>query len=1010
MTHPDRPSGQAQERERPVRAQGRPAASGQRPSLPQAQARVLGCVAEHADKPEEEFFRLAEWSLCQLCEAVAVEIDAESASVFFVTEGPAFGGRPFIVMRGAAGRLAEIFHQHAGAWREAHTGSDARHAAFDHLRGFAYPSVVNKEFLAQDVAYQARALTTWPVTTQIWATGRGRIANSNRAMDELHGKVAGRSGRGDTLSYPADCLGTTFRSMIGVPIFAQVDCPVPLDLEGEDPGRGRPVSASPRKEFLSQYRVIGMVKAEGKKPVAQRVDSAEAARRLADELDRRPDLGLSPLDRSGLVLWFRMACCHPADEVLRRPFPPLLRDNGNDDPDRHRKLHLRKLVADVFGECFQAHFTRRDVELLVLMAMQVGRLPVRRITKFAALNDILITENEAGLLRVTWADVPPLAALRRAAGAAMAKLTHHLNALKAELDFNRQQDVYRARISGLLDPRGSIREVSGRLKEWPSLLRKAARKHRLLHQAPGVHEVTFSGLKGEVIGYGAAGERAILRGQARLFMHPPVRGSTQFDLRLTFQGHPPVQAHLAGDRLPVALRPVREPAREPAPLVRRLLARDHYGIDDLAGARVLTDYDSDIDEVLDEVRARVGVWGLRLGQVDDAREGKDGGYRAVHVTLHIDVSALVRPEDVGLLRGVLQQPEGPLWVPVEVQLRTAYQHSWAQKTHAVSYKREDQIPEDLHDEQEILSNVLAEADWLSDIVRSGIEGMILPSDCGERRLLAFLKRRIPRDDLNAIQFGIACARQLLADRVRYNGEPEYRFTMEVCEQLVYNFGRTDSTFLLLALLRHVWDVEEGQRPGGGAVAEPAGPHPPEPLLSEELCKCLQRRCEPILVRFQHRLPLPECERHDRDTRYQEWFRQFPTWFWAMQRGFRDTAHRTAVSHDELRPRRDRLRSVYEELDRHSAEGLGAENLDDWLERAYVMEAAILVANLTELPFEPGKARRSKLHEGYLALFREIRHYLPNGPAKTQIVTELDRVFREKEMQLDLPRKPEWWEE
>ena len=998
--------------------------------LQQAQVELLSLVADKANRNEEDFFEEIEGGLHNLCKEIAKEIGTDSAAVFFVTEDNPSGSKPFIVMRGASGQLKNTLDERLKGWREWRSGNIEEHPD---LSGFAYPSKLTDEFLALRAEERQQDIKGWSVTNQIWHLATGRIANSNRAMDELHGGHS-RTGQGDIVAYPGKNLHTTFHTMVGVPIFAQGGgIPAVHFQEDEKAKEKYPASASSSIEFLSKYRVIGILKVEGKQPPYDEVPDVQVLTRRLEELFEREEikeLNFSDREKQCLRTWCELACNttnlwkdpfsdgdkdSSSDKEIKPPkFPNLLQNKRSDgrekdDDERKRSLLLRKGIADVFTGCCHAEFTRQDMELLVLLAMQVGRLMTCRVINYAAAEGIIIRENEVGLLNVRWRDINHLVALGKAAEAAKRKTEYHLKALESELDFDKRQEIYRARVSEVLDPHGPIRDLSARRKEFVSLIRKLMHKQRHLEDNPYVYEISFTGFKCKLEGYGIRpGEQRIARGSANVFLHRPNIGKGAVDvmMKLGMEGAP--QVTLESKNLPVALDHYQNIYDPDLPLARRILDANIYHVDDLAGARIITDYDSDIDEMLDELRARVGEWGIELSKVDDLREGKEGGYRAAHVTLYVDVEPLLSFGDVQTLREALQLPEGQsLRMPVEVQLRTAYQHSWALKTHGTSYKREGQISQELHDEQEILSNVLAEADCLSDIVRSGIENILLPSDYGERILLEFLNRRIPRrDGLNVVKFGIACAKEILKDKLRYNGQPEYSFAIEVCERLVYNFGEIDPNMLLLVLLRNVWRAERGEVGWPTLASEPTVSERDDDIILL-FCERLERMCPSIVRRYRKRLPIPFEQQQDQNW-FRIWMAQFPTWFWAVQRSFR--YYFLQPAEDEAKQWKERLQNVYDGLRRHHKEGQWLESFDAWLEHAYVMEAAILLANLTELPFEPGSARRKQLHNNNLSLFREIRRYLPNGSTKTHVIEELDSAFREIETLLDLPREPEWWGE
>jgi ppGpp synthetase/RelA/SpoT-type nucleotidyltranferase len=968
---------------------------------------LLTIVSTEADKSEETFFKNIEASLNSLCEAIAQETGADSAAVFFATDDNPPGSQPYMVMRGASGCLWNTFSNKVEGWRDWRQSGKKSKVGYS---GFAYPSEITDEFCALNAEERLQAIKGWSVTNQVWHLAKGRLANSNRAMDELHGGVA-RTGRGDPDAYRGSELYTTFRTMVAVPIFAQGKADQVITVQENQEDDRYPETASSSSEFLGRYRVIGILKVENKQPECERIAYGDIKSALEQYLTNNFDL--SPVERRKILAW-----CKKSASDMKRAFslegylyPELMRDETKDGTDSDRKRRLRKEVADALISCSQTEFTRQDTELLVLLAMQVGRLITRRIVTYAADCGIVIGENEVGLLNIHWRDIDQLAALGRAADAATLKLGYHLEALKSELDYERRQMIFRLRVSELLDAQGPIREVTTRRKEYISLIRKLIRKQRFMDDNPTLRTVAFTDFNLGLKGYGIrSGERATATGPMRFEMDRPRVGEavSETTARLGVKGG--VQATVDGHPV-VALHSEKRACYDELPLVKRILAPGCYAIDDLAGARVITDYTSDIAEVIDELRTRMRLWNVELCKVDDLPNGKDGGYRATHLTVQLEVSSLLSSEDAATLRHALGiEGDKPIFLPAEIQLRTAYQHSWALKTHGSSYKREEQIPEDLTDEQEILSNVLAQADSLSDIVRVNIESSLLPYDHGERHLVAFLARHcsLAEADLNTVKFGLACAKEILKDQLRYNGQPEYGFAIEVCERLVYNFGFFDSTMLVLALLRNVWRPERGKR---SQLTVSGDPNPEtynwENSTLSLLCEQLELKCGSVLAKY-HDLLLLSPDLRQQSHWLQSWMAGFPSWFWIMQRAFHE--YFTKPPENRTEQVKKRLKDMYEWLKNAHQEGQGSGSLDEWLERAFVIEAAVLMAILTELPHEPSRAHRKHHHDDYLSLYREIRKYLPNGPTKTRVVEELERAFREVETQLDLTREPEWWSE
>ena len=257
--------------------------------------------------------------------------------------------------------------------------------------------------------------------------------------------------------------------------------------------------------------------------------------------------------------------------------------------------------------------------------------------------------------------------------------------------------------------------------------------------------------------------------------------------------------------------------------------------------------------------------------------------------------------------------------------------------------------------------------------------------------------------MNVVRFGVACCKTILRDELRYTGEPEFRRAIEVCERLVFSFGELDPRMLLLALMRNLWRAE--YRFSEVPRVNLAGPAEGSDII-EDFCGRLRRRCNRVLDAYKRKLPI-NAEHHISEEWFENWCRSFPGWFWAVHRSFRD--YFLKPLEEPTSQWKDRLRMTYKELDRLHPGGQ-SETLKEWLERAYMMEAAVLLSTLTELPFEPGKARRKRLHDNYLSLYREIRRYLPNGAMKARIVQEVDRAFRDIETEFDLPREAEWWGE
>ncbi len=130
-----------------------------------------------------------------------------------------------------------------------------------------------------------------------------------------------------------------------------------------------PEAASSSSEFLGRYRVIGILKVENKQPECEQVAYDDIKNAVETCLANNSDLSQEILAWCNEVA-SDMKCAFSSGGYL---YPEVLRDEGQVGADSDRKRRLRKEVTDALITCCQAEFTRQDTELLVLLAMQVGR-------------------------------------------------------------------------------------------------------------------------------------------------------------------------------------------------------------------------------------------------------------------------------------------------------------------------------------------------------------------------------------------------------------------------------------------------------------------------------------------------------------------------------------------------------------------------------------------------------------------------------------------------------------
>ncbi|WP_158866759.1 GTP pyrophosphokinase [Leifsonia sp. AG29] len=100
-------------------------------------------------------------------------------------------------------------------------------------------------------------------------------------------------------------------------------------------------------------------------------------------------------------------------------------------------------------------------------------------------------------------------------------------------------------------------------------------------------------------------------------------------------------------------------------------------ITDIAGVRIVCSFVSDVYRVFDLLTRQEDVRVLRVK--DYIAHPKPNGYKSLHVILEVPVFL----------------SDGPVRVPVEVQLRTVAMDFWASLEHKIYYKYDGEVPERL---------------------------------------------------------------------------------------------------------------------------------------------------------------------------------------------------------------------------------------------------------------------------------------------------------------------------
>jgi len=133
------------------------------------------------------------------------------------------------------------------------------------------------------------------------------------------------------------------------------------------------------------------------------------------------------------------------------------------------------------------------------------------------------------------------------------------------------------------------------------------------------------------------------------------------------------------------------------------IPRHYTTFDDMAGARAIVTFKSDIGTVIKHFEDDTFY---KIRRVEDyITNPKPEGYRGIHLILEVPLHHLHLK-----------------FVPrCEVQLRTTLQHAWARASHDLTYKREKSIPQDYLRGLQKLSETLTNADQITEDLREKIE-------------------------------------------------------------------------------------------------------------------------------------------------------------------------------------------------------------------------------------------------------------------------------------------------
>ncbi len=134
---------------------------------------------------------------------------------------------------------------------------------------------------------------------------------------------------------------------------------------------------------------------------------------------------------------------------------------------------------------------------------------------------------------------------------------------------------------------------------------------------------------------------------------------------------------------------------------------------DIAGIRVICSY---VEDVYTVAKLLTTQDDLRLMEMRDyIREPKANGYRSLHLIVEVPV--------------FLQ--EGRIMVPVEVQLRTIAMDFWASLEHAMRYKANGHVPENICMELQEAGEDIAVLDRKMQSIHDRIDAIIAEENAGK---------------------------------------------------------------------------------------------------------------------------------------------------------------------------------------------------------------------------------------------------------------------------------------
>ena len=154
------------------------------------------------------------------------------------------------------------------------------------------------------------------------------------------------------------------------------------------------------------------------------------------------------------------------------------------------------------------------------------------------------------------------------------------------------------------------------------------------------------------------------------------------------------------------------------------LDRMEEEIEDIAGVRIICQFEEDIDTVAALIRARSDM--QVKSEKDYLKHIKQSGYRSYHLIVYYTVETL----------------DGPRRLQVEIQIRTMAMNFWATVEHSLQYKYKGDIPPHVTDRLSNAADAIISLDHEMSSVRSEIMDAQVSSQ---------MQTNLVRDILNTIE-------------------------------------------------------------------------------------------------------------------------------------------------------------------------------------------------------------------------------------------------------------------